>query len=187
MKTKMIFRLLALLLVTGSFAGCNYSKVIIDAVGISYHVWVNNSDYTVTVSGPNAYDGDTYPLPGEKNFEVELAPGESYTGIRHGEMGYAPPPYGMFLKISVGFDDGDDVYDVEFSVEYGREGDVYTSTYLPLDYDSDYHLYVEENYVSENVDSPQGCSECVGRRWTYTFTNADYEAAKSYVQGLSGE
>ncbi len=185
MKTKMIFKVLALLLVTGSFAGCP-SSVIIDYSGYSYYVWVNDSDYTITISSSDArlYDPEN-PSQGKTWFEAELAPGEKCTEIYDMMAGTMPPM--VIPKISVEFDDGTNTYSVEFSVEYGREGDVYTSTYLPLDYDSDYHLYVEENYVSENVDSPQGCSECVGHRWTYTFTNADYEAAKSYVQGLSGE
>lgn len=171
MKKYLLFSLLALLLAS-CFTGCDRKTILVSWDGLSYYVWVNNSDYKVTVSAPDIYTED-----GGRGVNVELAPGESRTVI-----GSAPeaviPPYQLRGGISVTFDDGTKVYRAEFNKRFAED----STTYLPEGYDTEYHPYIEDSYDYEEVEASEGCSQCSYGRWIYTFTNADYEAMVEYLE-----
>lgn len=169
-------KIILLYLFVGScLAGCNNTDdiVLIDYRAYSYVTWVNDSEHTIKLlidSGwPVWFYGDDRQR--ERELEIELTPGENHTAIIDGDGG-APAP--RFNKVSVLFDEG---YDVEFKLHHEN-----SIVLLPENYEKRYNVAFDYNYEYGNVDSPQGCSECNGARWTYTFTNADYEVAVEYLQ-----
>ncbi|WP_280743992.1 MULTISPECIES: hypothetical protein [unclassified Parabacteroides] len=139
-------------------------NVIVDYNAYTYVTWVNSSDFKVKLS--------VIYCPGyshEDGFETELIPGESHEIMvvgMGGSSGFCAE------KVSVMFDENSGV---EFTVQY--DGHIIP---YPVDYEAGYNLAYNKNYEIEEVKSPEGCSECYGDRWTYTFTNADYEAVVKY-------
>ncbi len=139
---------------------CGYG----DPARESYYVWVNKSDHTITFTldrfDPLPDREDFLPVTDEKTLEsngqIEL------TG---GGMAYSPPPSDLFDKMTITFHDGTEVV-------YCRRD--YVPPHidllpLPESYNKQYDPTFNSNYVQEDVKN--------GTRWTYTFTNADYEAA----------
>ncbi len=132
--------------------------IIVEYIGYSYFVWINESDHVIFLSG--ARNGPTHDFT-----DKVIQPGESLekTGI-----GFVSPPIPVQYSpvMTVVFDDG--AYQATYD---------YHDQPIPEGYNIKYDLTWTENYVREEVDSPNGCEPCLGARWTYTFTNADYEAA----------
>lgn len=147
-----------------------------DYASVSYYVWVNESDHTVSLSVADYifYNPENPPY-GKSGFVATLAPGESHTE-KEVAKALIPP---VFDNMTVVFDGNGDSRRVEFGLRY--EGNkVPPKVYLPEGYDGKYNPLDERNYDYESVKSPDGCDECGGGRWTYVFTNADYEAAVEY-------
>ncbi len=162
MKKKMFLALCAL--IAGIFTSCKDKEiVIVDHNGYGYYHWVNESEHSITLSLEATHVPD---------FEETLAPGDSYS-ITHLGMGDAiPPGSGDDWRMTVFFDD--ETHNVIFE----RDDDVL----LPVGYDQKFNPILVQNYRKEIVESPEGCEECLGARWTYTFTDADYDAAIAFAQ-----
>ncbi len=131
---------------------------IVDYASYSYFIWINESDHLITLTGGR--NGPIHDFTGKV-----IQPGESLEK-ESGWFGSPLLPSEYTPVMVVVFDDG------AYQAIYGR----YEAPF-PDGYDRKYDLTWTENYVEENVDSPNGCEPCRGTRWTYTFTNADYEAA----------
>ncbi len=149
--------------------------VIIDAVVVSQYVWINNSSHRIILTGVvPEHNGISHERT------LTLAPNE------HAEREYAgfgfiyPPQVYSIDRMSAGittvfFDDG--TYSATYNHNYSLYG--YTGA-IPEHYNFDYDLTREENYDFERVETHNDCRECPSGRFTYTFTDADYEAAKLY-------
>jgi hypothetical protein len=167
--------ILLCLLVGSCLAGCKDDKdeveVIVDPPAFCYVTWKNNSEHEVLVSV--VLDGDNHFHNPDTNrgFKIGLMPGGNFTAMTAG-MGL---PYTPFLfDVSVLFDE---TYGVKFWIQ--SEGN--KVTFQPSDYEKRYHLTSYDNYTYETGVSPHGIpAYAAGTQWTYTFTNADYEAAVAY-------
>lgn len=148
---------LFLLIVGYALVGCNEKKddVIIEPVGVGYHIWQNDSDHRINII---EYEGFT--IDGEKLVPDEQAriiqPGES---IVRREFNIAIPPAPHFYN------------DIELIFDDGPYGGVYP---LSRESVSSYDVWWGYNY-EEGELFMDGTILC--RRWTYTFTNADFDAA----------
>jgi hypothetical protein len=76
------------------------------------------------------------------------------------------------------------LFDGTYSVEFGwqrieTERGSYSLNPTPTDYERRYNVVDIFGYESKFV-TPEACPMCPGEEWTYTFTNADYEAAVAY-------
>lgn len=165
MKKRLFIALFAVILGVVT-AGCEKKpKTIVDWLTYNYYVWVNESNHSITLS----VDG-WFNTARDGFKDLLLKPGE-----KHEEMIGSDLYVWYDWTVAVLFDDG--LYGTEFSWHY----DVYgNGRPLPEDYDVRYNPVVEENYDSEEVKNPNGCRQCAGVRWTYTFTDDDYEAAVAY-------
>lgn len=164
-------------------AGCEKKKERgpIDPVGYSYYTWVNQSSHPITFSLEGNFEDPEQPGYSKNGFEVVLGVGEKHEEMRTGFAEVYPPYPGWCDSATVLFHDG---VSVEFGwQEYHNEetGYLYFRS-LPENYTTRYNPIVEENYDMEEVEKPNGCSLCPGARWTYTFTDDDYEAAVAYGQ-----
>ncbi len=171
-------KILLLFAGVAAFGGCKDLETT-DYGGYGFYVWENRSEHTVKISIPEDWfvDYKVEPPHGEIGLKFELAPGERFEAAK--DSGYGSP-YGpdYFQKISVLFDDE---YGVEFRWKTRDEIDAeYDFPYFPERYDSRYDLFGRGAYHEERVENPNGCKQCVGIRWTYTFTNGDYYAAVDY-------
>ncbi len=137
---------IAILAFSFSLIGC-----FPDPGGISYFVWVNNSNHKITLEGQ-------YP-----HIRFEIQPDEYYER-KDGGISNVPSPADIWNKLTVVFDDEIEViYSYPMVSLEGRKSNV--------NYDIPFNPVWDGNYLQENVKN--------GTRWTYTFTNADYEAAKA--------
>lgn len=173
MKKRLLPALLFILVTGGVLARCEKPyKADIDWLTYNYYVWDNESNHSITLS----VDGWFNESSGFKN--LLLQPGE-----RHEEMvffdGELSP--GVGWTVTVLFDDG--FYGTEFYWDETIDEDGYfVYRPFPEDYDVRYNPVAEENYLSEEVKNPEGCRQCAGVRWTYTFTDDDYNAAVAYAE-----
>lgn len=160
MKKKLCFTLLALC------ACCvlnSCDPYVEDGASYSFYVWRNESVHTITLS---LVVDDPFQSPSGKELNFTLVPGGEYDAMRGGNT--PPGDYRYNWRMTVLFDDG--TYGAEF--DYGVE--------KPLNYNADFDPTLKENYEYEEVENPYDCRLCSGHRWTYTFTDADYEAAVAY-------
>lgn len=158
MKKILLFAATALLSIY-MLSGCRLA--ITDWNTHNYYVWVNNSDHKISLSFEEYY-GTSYRYMFEN---VILEPGEKHEEIVSIEGTYPP---GWNWRVTVLFDDGTYVAKYGYGVE------------KPTNYDWHYDPTLESNYAFEEVKNPEGCRQCPGKRWTYTFTDEDYEAAVAY-------
>ena len=124
---------------------------------------VNDSDHKITLF----VESD---LGCEFKNEVIL-PGESFTAMDNG-MGVCPVPSSYIWKMTIIFDDGrlGFTYGVRYYQDDGRS--------YPPNYDAHYDPSIDDNYVFEDL---RGYGRQPKERWTYVFTNADYDAAEAMV------
>ena len=87
-------------------------------------------------------------------------------------MGVCPVPSSYIWKMTIIFDDGrlGFTYGVRYYQDDGRS--------YPPNYDAHYDPSIDDNYVFEDL---RGNGRQPKERWTYVFTNADYDAAESMV------
>ncbi len=147
----------------------------VDYAGFSYYLWKNESDHKIVLTGQYV----VFMVGGVEvihdMFQDEIQPGKSLQKEERGFINTSPP--GQYANVmTVSFDDGA----CEATYDFGFHG----QPVPPDGYDERYDPRWTSNYVEENVDSPNGCEPCRGTRWTYTFTNADYEAAKAIVEEI---
>ena len=129
--------------------------VIIDYIGVSYFIWGNNSDYQIKFSG-RGY---------ELNLENEIIqPGNSLEKEAR-NMGIPLSPMGQFSEITL-------VFDENIKAIYGHPTTPSEYQNSDVNYNQPYNPVWDGNYALEKLDA-------YAHRWTYTFTNADYEAARA--------
>ena len=138
----------------------------------SYYVWHNESSHDISLVMPDyhltLWDDNTAP---DVDTEISL-PSEASVLVMDIVSGPVTPP-GIKWDVLLSFDDGD------HEVRFGKEGD----SFLPNGYDGRCNLADESNYIHAGTENPyEDCPECVGPLWTYTFTDADYEAAVAYAE-----
>lgn len=157
-------------------SSCRMEKADTQWFGISYYVWVNNSSDPITVTGYAHSKVD--PEMVNVSFSRTLESGERFEFDNPDRSIGAPaPPF--FEKIVARFHDGTEI---DFGMRNDPDPSLYNPILLPEGYDLRYNIAREDNYTWEDVDSPNGCRQCEGRRWTYTFTDADYTCAKARVE-----
>lgn len=144
--------ILATLPLAYCMTGCSNDT---DYGGFSYFIWANDSDHRITLSVAREY--------GELVIENEIIePGESFESERvDGAIAYCPPPLSYIRYVEVVFEDGTKA--------------IYIKGYQPPR-DSDYYSR-QDPTIDWNYEEEVTASHAVRTRWTYTFTNADYEAA----------
>lgn len=121
----------------------------VDLECVSHYIWQNDSDHRIRMT---IYDR-LWNEAGEwiSGIEEEMLPGE-YIFRKDSDMGEHPSP--KFRKgIKMVFDDG----------PYGGSFSFYDSFYSP------YNIALERNFKQQREGDIM--------KWTYTFTNADYDAA----------
>ena len=98
----------------------------------------------------------------ERFFCMTAEPGESFESERvDGAIAYCPPPSSYIRYVEVVFEDGTKA--------------IYIKGYQPPR-DSDYYSR-QDSTIDWNYEEEVTASHAVRTRWTYTFTNADYDAA----------
>ncbi len=149
---KSIFLLLVTMAV---FCSCDPDRhTITDYKSTTYIVWANDSDHKITLSNISAV--------GVLDFEKEtIFSGESFQKVTVRMGGVLHP---QSYEMIVVFDDDIKVIyrDSDIPVEHQEIGATYVWEYNPVE---------EENYKFEELGDH-------AYRYTYTFTNTDYEAAK---------
>jgi hypothetical protein len=164
---KILYTSLLALTLAIALIGCQKSDVT-DTYPPSfcYYTWINESNHEITLSTNGLSEDDV------RHFENIILP----SGEQHEIMLKYPvmllsrpgPPH----KMTVLFDDRTEiVYDLSGSM-------------LPPElYNPDYNPTLTQNYTEEEVKKPEAYLQPTGTRWTYTFTDADYEAAVKYMAG----
>lgn len=149
---RLLFGILATLPLAYCMTGCSNDT---DYGGFSYFIWANDSDHRITLSVAREY--------GELVIENEIIePGESFESERvDGAIAYCPPPSSYIRYVEVVFEDGTKA--------------IYIKGYQPPR-DSDYYSR-QDSTIDWNYEEGVTASHAVRTRWTYTFTNADYDAA----------
>ncbi len=149
---KILFCILSTLPLAYCMTGCSNDT---DYGGFSYFIWANDSDHRITLSVAREY--------GELVIENEIIePGESFESERvDGAIAYCPPPSSYIRYVEVVFEDGTKA--------------IYIKGYQPPR-DSDYYSR-QDSTIDWNYEEEVTASHAVRTRWTYTFTNADYDAA----------
>ena len=141
-------RLLLFAILFFGLCGCDKDNgEDVDPPGIGHFVWVNASDHRITMTVNGQFE-DEIMLPGER--------------ISKTMIGFIFPPSPRSYTIEgmkISFDDGP--YGGVFSIptEYP------IAPYNPCD---EYNYEMGEEYKESGM---------LQRQWTYTFTNADYDAA----------
>ena len=149
---RLLFGILATLPLAYCMTGCSNDT---DYGGFSYFIWANDSDHRITLSVAREY--------GELVIENEIIePGESFESERvDGAIAYCPPPSSYIRYVEVVFEDATKA--------------IYIKGYQPPR-DSDYYSR-QDSTIDWNYEEEVTASHAVRTRWTYTFTNADYDAA----------
>lgn len=146
---KYLFLLVVVLVIGGCQKEEEKFEPIVDRASISHYIWQNDSDHRIKMT---IYD-EFYDEAGERlsGVEEEMLPGESIIRER-GMIGWPPSP--EFRRgIKMVFDDG----------PYGGNFPLSKNFVLPYD-------ITQETYFKREIED-----DIV--KWTYTFTNADYDAA----------
>ena len=153
-------------------------KVVVKDAGESTFNWQNNSTHRITLSLqttwpiPALQHLELSPIQSRDEFVVVLEPGESFSTTSE-YMG-EPPGYFYNWTMTVSFGSGNAKPSVTFA------GDNFFEP-IPANYDKRFNVTYTENYTclnppENNHPYPFSC------RWQYTFTDADYQAAKAYVE-----
>ena len=141
-------RLFFLITIAFLIAGCSdKDDENVDMASVGHYVWQNESDHRITLTVIGRFENEVL-LPKEHI---------SKTMIR---FIFPPSPRSYTIEgMKISFDDGS--YGGVFSIptEYP------TAPYNPCD---EYNLEMGEEYKESGM---------LQRQWTYTFTNADYDAA----------
>ena len=142
-------RLLLFAILFFGLCGCDKDNgEDVDPPGIGHFVWVNASDHRITMTVNGQFE-DEIMLPGERISKTMI-----------GFIALPPSPDLYTIEgMKISFDDGS--YGGVFSIptEYP------TAPYNPCD---EYNYEMGEEYKESGM---------LQRQWTYTFTNADYDAA----------
>ncbi len=154
---KKIYYIISLFFACG-LVGCS----IADYVGTNYYVWVNNSDRSIMISNIGRF-------PENLNFKNQIIqPSESFSGIYGERGGGASSPHSHFSVMTIIFDDQIEVvYGTPYTMDEYRDPNVF--------YDQPFNPMWDENYEYKKLGRYE-------YQWTYTFTNADYEAAKRMAE-----
>ena len=141
-------RLLLFAILIFGLCGCDKDNgEDVDPPGIGHFVWVNASDHRITMTVNGQFE-DEIMLPGERISKTMI-----------GFIFPTSPRSYTIEGMKISFDDGS--YGGVFSIptEYP------TAPYNPCD---EYTYEMGEEYKESGM---------LQRQWTYTFTNADYDAA----------
>lgn len=148
------------------------SFTITDWVGYGYYIWQNDSDHLIRaqIASPGIPDPS-------RMIDFALSPKQTYELTAKG--GRLGDSFGFSWTESflVSFD-GD-----RFKADY--RGAFYPDAgpfFQQIGYNIRRDPTRQDNYAAEKVDAPEGCKECPGMRYTYRFTEADYEAAKAMAE-----
>ena len=142
-------RLLLFAILFFGLCGCDKDNgEDVDPPGIGHFVWVNASDHRITMTVNGQFE-DEIMLPGERI---------SKTMIGFIALPPSPDLYAMH-GIEIVFDDG------PYGGVFTRPKEYPAAPYNPCN---------EKEYVWEDMPVENDLSHWV---WTYTFTNADYDAA----------
>lgn len=146
----------------------------------SYYAWINESGHEITLSLSGArFDDSDRPGYKKEGFENKvLAPGARFEE-KLKEM-RAPMPPTPSWTMTVRFDGQPEII---FRSEY--DGEKYID--FPEGYDHDFNPVIEWNYTREHVENPEGNANWEATRWTYTFTDEDYNAAVEYAETIPEE
>ncbi len=140
--------------------------------GITCYRWINESDHQIKLSCQSVFDGDL-------SFENETIQLGTFFEVKIEDEYSSVIPRVALYKITVVFDD-------DLSVVYGSTGS-YTSVREPdVIYDNPFNPTWDENYVWKVLKKGEEPAYSWAVRWTYTFTNADYEAARA-ISEAQGE
>ena len=139
-----------------------------DPGGYAQFVWINESDHIITMSMDewSGVENEVLPIGGK-------VMRDAWGGIM------SIPNVKEFTRggISILFDEGP--YGVVF--DYFGYGNISNSSNLPIVTRKDAYLQLDESYRFEMLDAREVLgeeySDWPAGQWTYTFTNADYEAA----------
>ena len=142
-------RLLLFAILVFGLCGCDKDNgEDVDPPGIGHFVWVNASDHRITMTVNGQFE-DEIMLPGER--------------ISKTMIGFIALPPSPDLYVMHG---------IEIVFDDGPYGGVFTR---PKEYPAaPYNPCNEKEYVWEDMPVENDLSHWV---WTYTFTNADYDAA----------
>ena len=142
-------RLLLFAILFFGLCGCDKDNgEDVDPPGIGHFVWVNASDHRITMTVNGQFE-DEIMLPGER--------------ISKTMIGFIALPPSPDLYVMHG---------IEIVFDDGPYGGVFTR---PKEYPAaPYNPCNEKVYVWEDMPVENDLSHWV---WTYTFTNADYDAA----------
>ena len=142
-------RLLLFAILFFGLCGCDKDNgEDVDPPGIGHFVWVNASDHRITMTVNGQFE-DEIMLPGER--------------ISKTMIGFIALPPSPDLYVMHG---------IEIVFDDGPYGGVFTR---PKEYPAaPYNPCNEKEYVWEDMPVENDLSHWV---WTYTFTNADYDAA----------
>ena len=142
-------RLLLFAILFFGLCGCDKDNgEDVDPPGIGHFVWVNASDHRITMTVNGQFE-DEIMLPGERI---------SKTMIGFIALPPSPDLYVMH-GIEIVFDDG------PYGGVFTRPMEYPAAPYNPCD---EYNYEMGEEYKESGM---------LQRQWTYTFTNADYDAA----------
>ena len=141
-------RLFFLIAITFLMAGCSdKDDENVDMAGVGHYVWQNESDHRITLT-----------VIGEFENEIML-PGECISKTMIGFIFPPSPDLYVMHGVEIVFDDG------PYGGVFTRPEVYPAAPYNPCDY---YNYEVGKEYKENGM---------LQRQWTYTFTNADYDAA----------
>jgi hypothetical protein len=151
---------------TATVTKCSFlAGMLVDFVGYGDYVWANGSDHKVAISMGRYRGNDIAYAEYDGEFkDEEIQPGESFewedTGFISSHPEYA------FDAIKVLFDD---TYEMEYILR-----NQWDMNHIPYEiYDRNCDPTLSANYKQEELHRFPPARTC----WTYTFTEADYDAA----------
>ncbi len=101
-----------------------------------------------------------------------IKPGGLLEIVNNGGIGRPSSPFLLFEEVSVSFDDG------VCQITYGNPRTPIEYRLPSTNYENLYNPTIDVNYVEEKLGKYE-------YQWTYTFTNADYEAAKAMSEAAT--
>ncbi len=142
---------------------CNRDE---DYTAIGYYVWKNESDHTITLSSKRYRPAVGLPII---NFDNKtLKPGKSLQEeYKVTGAGLIPPPSKFSNEMIV-------IYDDTLKMTY--QAPPYEMRSPSPEHDKKLDPTIDTNYVEEDVED--------GIRYTYTFTNDDYEDVKWLIEQI---
>lgn len=156
--------------------GCKRGTID-EVVGESRFIWRNRSDHVIRFI---AREYTNYnPREEALLFEQYLRPDRSFEYFQFGGFGDAPWPEDVeFSSVTVRFDDQEEV-------TYVRKIENFPYGILspPEGYPEEHELFLADSYKKETTKT----NGLISTTWTYTFTNADYEAAREWAERQKDE